>query len=704
MPQRKAEKMQDKEWWLSGPLRLIEIEEGYLFREKMRILKKLKANMEHLTRFADPSIFPGVAYIDDRQLFPGEKVTLATLNEYLAEAHSQGIKVVIYYNVHAVERSYARKHPEWQQIQEDGKPIETVYEVDSSFCINSGWREEVFKALRTLAFYEIDGIFFDGPIFFANTCYCESCKRLFRENYGRELPSKTRLSASRDDPDWKLLIEFQTDSIARFLRDCNAVLKAINPQIMLYMNGNPIAPSWTTGRDNRKIIRETDILGAEGGFLYGGLEEPIYKPGATAKLLETQAQGKPTVVFDAGKQGPWAFSMLPPGEISLLYSQTISHGAQVWFAICSEPSLHPQEMEVVRKYNEFIEKNPDPFFSTHSLARIALVWPQRTSDYYLGSPVPHTDFTKEMRAQRAGNLLEEFYGFYDGLVRNHFPFDVIDEEALLNVDKYDLLILPNVAHLREEEMESIRNFLRRGGNLIASFETSLYDYGERRDNFGLKDVFGMKRVGEIFGPLRWDYVTSSDKGHFSLKGINQKLIYAPTYGIEVESDARKVLMFCHPLPGCYAGRPQPSPHPFLIENKFGKGRVIYLAGTFGTSLFSFRFPEFYRILRNLVSRMSRPLIELEGVPSSLEVSLRRKGDRIYIHLINFTSEMKRPIERIVPLYAVEITLHFQDAIKSVRSLWQKYELEFREERGKVSFSLPRLEDYDLIEIEIGEKK
>lgn len=692
----------DSKWWEKEPIRIVELEVGYPFSKKMSLLKKLGANAEHLTRFSDPAIFGGVAYIDDRGLYGGETVTLKTLGEYLREAHRQGIRVIIYYNVHAVERSYARKHPEWQQIQENGEPIETVYEVDSSFCINSGWREEVFKALRILAGYDIDGIFFDGPIFFHNTCYCEACKRLFKEKYKREIPSKTWLSAHRGEPLWRDLIEFQTDSIARFLRDCNAVLKAINTQILLYMNGNPLAPSWVTGRDNRKIIRETDILGAEGGFLYYGLDEPIYKPGATAKLLETQAEGKPTVVFDAGKQGPWAFSILPPEEISLLYAQTIAHGAQVWLAICTEPELHPKEMAVIKKFNSLIKENPEPFYATKSIARIALVYPQRSSDYYIGSPVPLTDFTKEMKTDRAGDLYEEFYGFYDTLCRNHFPFDVIDEEALLDLSKYDLLIFPNVTSLSDKEAESIRNFVAEGGNIISTFETSLWDYGKRRGNFSLKDVFGIEEIGDIFGPLRWDYVVPAKRRHFSLKGIGLEFLRAPEYGLQVKAKSRAEipLFFCEPLPGCYAGRPKSSSEPFLVENKFGEGSSIYLAGTFGASLFSFRFPEYYRLVFNLVSKLSKPLIELKNAPSSLEVSIRAKDNRRFIHLINFTSEMKRPIERIIPLRDIGVKVFLEEKVKGLRSLQLKQNLAFEEKEWGVVFNLPLLQDYDVIEITI----
>ena len=690
----------EDKWWEKEPLRIVELEEGLEFGEKTELLKYLGANMEHLTRFSDTS--PGTSFLDAHKLYEGKKVSFDSLKEYLFEAHKSEIKVVIYYNVHAIVSSYARQHPDWQQIQDDGKPIENVYRVDSSFCINSSWREEVFQTLRKLATYEIDGVFYDGPIFFSNTCHCGSCKKLFKEKYLKELLSKTELSSRRDSSDWKDLIEFQSDSIAGFLKESNKILKEINPQILLYMNGNTLGPSWPTGRDNRKIIKETDILGAEGGFLYGELTEPIYKPGAVAKLLETQAGGKPTVVFDAAKQGPWTFSTLPPGEISILYSQTITNQANVWLAICDTPYSHVKEMDVIRRYNKFIKEHPEPFFNTESMARIALMWPQKGGNYYSGSSVPLTDFTKEIKAAKAGNPGEEFYGFYDGLSRAHSPFDVIDEESLNNdLTRYDLIIFPNTTCLKKEEADRIRDFVKEGGNIVSTFETSLYnEYGKKLENFQLEDVFGIENTGNVFGPLNWDYVSPNDTGHFSLKEIKNKFIYAPAYGLKLKAKANVPAFFCNPLPGSYAERPKISEFPFIIENVHGKGRSVYFAGTFGGSLYKFHFPEYYRILLNLVSELSQPMVRLVNVPSSVEVNLRRKGNSVFLYMINFTSEMRRPIQKIIPCTNLKIDLLSRQEVKSVKALCFEKNLQFTRNENSISFILPVIEDYEVLEISL----
>ena len=54
------------------------------------------------------------------------------------------------------------------------------------------------------------------------------------------------------------------------------------------------------------------------------------------------------------------------------------------------------------------------------------------------------------------------------------------------------LILPNVAALSDEQCRQLREFVERGGGLVATYETSLYDEcGGPRADFGLADLFGV---------------------------------------------------------------------------------------------------------------------------------------------------------------------------------------------------------------------
>lgn len=62
------------------------------------------------------------------------------------------------------------------------------------------------------------------------------------------------------------------------------------------------------------------------------------------------------------------------------------------------------------------------------------------------------------------------------------------------------LVLSNAAALSDAQLDVIRYSVRRGGGLVATGETSLYDeFGRRRSDFGLADLFGVSYRGSAPG-------------------------------------------------------------------------------------------------------------------------------------------------------------------------------------------------------------
>ena len=93
--------------------------------------------------------------------------------------------------------------------------------------------EDERRILRDLSAYKVDGVFYDGPVFRADTCYCSHCRARYRKEHGEEMPSKKL----RTGPAFKKLLDFQARSMADFLRESNAVIKSLNPNAAFYMNG-----------------------------------------------------------------------------------------------------------------------------------------------------------------------------------------------------------------------------------------------------------------------------------------------------------------------------------------------------------------------------------------------------------------------------------------------------------------------------------
>lgn len=83
------------------------------------------------------------------------------------------------------------------------------------------------------------------------------------------------------------------------------------------------------------------------------------------------------------------------------------------------------------------------------------------------------------------------------LIENHIPFGVISRTNLADLARHRLVVLPNVLVLDREEADAFRDYVRGGGALYASKDTSLATPdGVRHPDFLLADVFGVSYVGE----------------------------------------------------------------------------------------------------------------------------------------------------------------------------------------------------------------
>ena len=411
-------------------------------------------------------------------------VMKSILPEYLEEAHSREFKVFVYINVHWHDVSDLEKHRDWFQVDYSGKVIDDVYGKGLMPCVNSpGWREYSYNIIKGIAELGPDGIFLDGPVFHWRGCYCSYCRKLFKEKYGIELPRKGDLN----NPDHLKLVEFQRESMVNYMKGAFEVVKSVDPEIAIYLNGEPARPSWATGRDNVRLSKYQDLVGAEGGFEYYNLfETPVFKPGMTAKLLEAQAPDKPRVIFIAAKHSPWNKEVLTPAELANRCAQTIANGAYYWIGYTYDGRLD----SIIKKINSWVDKCGEYLVGTHDVSDVAVYWSQATGDIY-GGEVPVSDFTGETKKVKR-DYLKSIYGAYELLVRSRIPFKFVISPSQLNGIR--LLVLPNVAFLSKEEAEGIRDFVKKGGVLFATYETSLYDIGGKRDDFLLGDLLGVKYV------------------------------------------------------------------------------------------------------------------------------------------------------------------------------------------------------------------
>jgi hypothetical protein len=583
--------------------------------------------------------------------------------------------------------------------------------------VNSPWRQWVFERLRELCAYPIDGIFFDGPVFFDDCCYCAHCKAKFAARCGEAMPRK---DAHREDGRLPALVEFQSDSICDFVRAARNVIKSINPGFLFYVNANPLQPSRITARDNRKLAACADVLASEGGFLGGDLiaDGPIWKVGFNAKMLETQAGGAagvggaaaraprvPHLVFDSVIHTPWTYATLPAAEARLLWASSVAHGAGTWMSAYKD-SMHRPAVSAVGELYDFARRHRGALFDTRSLANVAIVCSSATMNYYDGADVPGTDFTAAHAADRPGNVTRELYGWYHALWTAHVPFDVIDETEIEAGDlaAYRVIVLPNVACMSDRCAQRLKRFVAAGGTLVASFQAGMYDaQGLRRAGAAgaLDELFGIRRGDDaVEGPRRWDYLF--DHRRRGGGGV-ETCMPSPAFALNVTAAprARSLLTFSRPLPDRYAGLPADSGRAAVVRHETIPGTTFYFACDFGAAMWKWRMPEHLAIVKEIIAHHADPPLQLLDAPPCLDVSLRRSnaGNSVVLHLVNYNGGMTRPIERVLPIHDLTVRVRLQP--RSVRTLFRPAPLQASMDGDWTTVRLPRLHEYEAIEFQVS---
>ena len=617
----------------------------------------------------------------------GEKLT-----KYLKEAKEKGLREIVYYNVHFVNEKQLNDYQECLIRQKDGSRL-PAYHTGGYLCVNKPYMEKVKKDLTNLANHDIDGVFLDGPVVMGK-CYCPHCVKEFKELYGKSIDDATPVEE----------MKYNIMKASRFVKMCSEVVKGIKPEAIVYLNNSALCAD-ICGSNTRELNRYVDFLGAEGGFVWADKTSTNWPVSPMAKILESQSDGKPTVIFIAGDYKPWSYSMHTAEETLLYYAQAIANGANVWYGLHGPTDqINTKGGQMALEMNKFILGNEEIFSGHKSVSRVALMWSQNTANYYKSS-VAISDF-RETLDKTVGDGDEffsdhynAFYGAYEMLSRCHIQHDVIDEVNVTNGDlsKYDLLIMPTCACVSDKEAEKIKEFVKNGGNLIISYDTGFFDEdGNRLEKPQLSDLQGTKKVCgyESYHALGNGYMMARDSDIFD--GTSWIKLPSALLSVKAEVSGRVHGEYSKPMSSRYTDYPTEW-YPSIVETEFGKGKVFYFTGTVFEFYKTYSNPDVKKIFENTVKYLANPMVTTDA-PGSVEMVLRKLENGYALHCINFTGEMERPLNRIIKLNDVKVKVALDDVKGEIKSLRGAKLSDVSFADGYVEFTVSDMDEYEIITI------
>ncbi|NLF30272.1 MAG: hypothetical protein GX591_05205 [Planctomycetes bacterium] len=672
------------EQWYDKPMRIAALQCQFDGYEPLAVLDGWLERGFNVEQLFHPMASGYTAVYDDAAHGP-------LVRRYIARAKASGMRIILYVNVHILPPEQADKAELWGRRRADGG-FHTAYDTYYCPCLNGPWTDRFMEVLDAVCRLDVDGVFLDGPI--ANECCCEHCRRRHREWFGPAAVFGENPAA------------FYGRTRGEFLRRSYRRFKAGKPDALFYVN-QAVRNLEGEGQSLAEALEYNDILGTEGGFMFYDPPKAaeLWKPSQAAKLLEAVAPGKPRVVFTAADQKPWSWQMHTAVETELVMASTVANGANIWYGLHGGVELlNTPGGRAASEFMGFLREHEDVYTATVSEARVAVMYSHATERFYrceAGASDLYGQAGAEIQGV-PGNLTEAFGGVFDALSRGGVAFDVISDHELTagTLARYELVILPTAAGLSDACVAMIRRYVEGGGNLLASGDTSLRTPdGRLRGDFALADVFGASFEGRCTSYARHNYIRPAVRDDLTA-GWDAPLIPAPAVGIDIAArgGASVLANYHQPLAGRYVPL-TPLGRPAIVLNRFGRGRCLYLAGTFAEMIQTFNPPPYSRLIRAAAEQWTHGPARLTGGLGNVEMTVRRRGDRRIVHLVNYAGIGPRPFEAVAGQRGLELLLPAADGWAAARALRSGSTCPLTARGEHTIVVLPELDTYEVVVME-----
>ena len=312
-----------------------------------------------------------------------------------------------------------------------------------------------------------------------------------------------------------------------------------------------------------------------------------------------------------------------PGQLTLWAMQSIAHGADYisffrwrtatigteiyWHGILDYDNRDNRKLaEVTALANRILAL--EPVTGADYVAKVALIKDYDNNyDAQYDTWHGHLAYESELEIFVAGQI-------------SHTPMDIRylrESTTVEEISKYRVLIYPHPVILSEKHVALLTEYVQQGGCLILGART------------GQKDLNGHCVMAPM--PGLFSELTNTTVSEYTMVGPGDDEVPMDWNGISVETgkfhdilamreDGKSKILASY-QGDFYDGAPA------LIETTAGKGRVLHYGGTFTRK-------NVQEMLR--YTGVSTPYQDRFVIPESCELAVRRKGEKTYFFLLNYS--------------------------------------------------------------------
>ncbi len=626
------------------------------------------------------------------------------LGELIAGCRKLGMVVVARTDPHATYDDAEAAHPDWIHVTAEGQrrrhwASPEMWVTCALGPYNFDFMTDVKREIATT--YRPDGIFinrWDG----SGQCYCEHCRKNVRDASGFDLPR----SNNPQDPARRAYMLWRQERLFALWRKWDDAVRAVNPDSCVIPNGGGGA---TSSLDMKRIGELAPTLMADHQARRGLM--PPWGNGKRGKEFRATMAGKPIVgIFSVGLEEPyrWKDSVQNAAEIRLWALDGIANGLRPWFTKFAGSVNDPRWLQPVEELYGWCATHERYLRNERPVARVGLVYSQQTAWFVAG------DRGARDATEDAG------LGWYHALIESRVPFEMVHDRLLdaEHLASFKTLILPNIAALSDAQCAQLRQFVARGGGIVATSETSVYDeWGVKRKDFGLADLFGVSFTGRTDGPMHNAYLRlehDTAKGHPLLAGLEDapRIIHG-VWRLDVtpkEKFLAPPLTFIPsypdlPMEKIFTKTPRTDIAQVFMR-EIGAGRVVYFPWDIDRTFWEILDVDHGKLLRNAVTwATNEPQPVTVAGPGVLDVATWQQKNSFTVHLVNLTNPMmmKGPIREFLPVGAQTVRLRLPAGAKprGVKFLVGKQTPVSRRDGEWLEVIVPTILDHEVIAIDLA---
>ncbi len=650
--------------------------------------------------------------------------------ELCRAAHEDGVIVFARMDSNRAHEEFYRAHPDWFAVGATGQP----HQAGELFitCVNSPYYDEHIPAIlrEIIERYRPEG-FTDNSwsgLGRGTICYCENCRRKFRDRTGQDIPREKNWN----DPGYRKWIRWNYDRRLEIWDLNNRTTKTAGGPDCVWagMNSGSISGQSQSFRDCREICRRADIIMLDhqsrsdaSGFQHNGEAGKLFHGllGWDKLIPESMA------MYQAGRP-TFRLASKPEPEARMWMLDGMAGGLQPWWHHVSayhEDRRMYHTAESVYRWH----KNHEKFLVNRKpVASVGVVWSQENTDFW--------------GRDDADLVVEQpWRGLTQALVRARIPYlpvhaDHIDRDAA----QFSLLVLPNLGAMSEAQVASVRRFVERGGGLFATGESSLFnEWGDPRPDFGLADLFGAhaaesRRAGDearrrrmasdtahtylrlspeqrarVDGPQVGTEPAPGGDRHVVLRGFEETdiLPFGGTLeSLRVDAGAQVLLTFVpafpiYPPETAWMREPKTDLPGLILHARAGVGRVVFLPADLDRRFGRDNLPDHGNLLANLIRWAAKDDIPLAVAgPGLIDCHLYQQSGRLILHLVNLTSAgaWRQPVDELIPVGPLQVRVKLPAAVRltRVRLLVSGQEVAARVKEGWARFEIKSILDHEVV--------